>query len=394
MASKMSWRHYLADSVPVTVYWFSEERDWRTGRVRKALGDSVSRHPVEPSATEAETAEWSAAAAAYVDEVAAAARELGLAERRTSKWRGAPLTRRWAKAKFDEAVTSFVDRVGAATARYQPVREAIDARLVEQEATRLREAEQERKEQARAWRLAEGRFLAWSRRHAAADLEVVDGRTPRQLAAEDAAPAEWPPEVVAAVGDVDEWWAGLRESAVNRHARATAVRTVVEAVTATTAALERAGRPGIEVVEGEPSATLDGWWVEFSWPDLPGVQRLSRPPDIPVDHLWQGDWWYDLYLYDRLALTPTWRGDYVFATPTSTEIGNGVARRHSWLTWTVAEFADNLFPDRVTYRQRYHYDGKDVGIPMTDYADPAIFLPYVDAVTRHAVTVFRALAPD
>jgi hypothetical protein len=113
-----------------------------------------------------------------------------------------------------------------------------------------------------------------------------------------------------------------------------------------------------------------------------------------VDHLWQGDWWYDLYLYDRLVLTPTRRGDYLFATPTSSEIGNGATRRHSWPTWTVEGFADNLFPDRVTYRQRYHYDGKDVGIPMTDYADPAVFIPYVEAVARHAVAVLRALAPE
>lgn len=390
----MSWRHHLAHTVPVTVYWFPEEDDWRTGAVRKALGDGASGHPVDPQATEAETDGWSAAATAYVEEVAAAAAELDRVAARTARWRRTPLVSRWAAARLAEARTSFEDRVSAATARYQPVRKAVEDRLAEQEETRRREAEEERERRARAWRLAEGRFQAWQRRHAVADQVLPGGRTPRQLAADGGAPAEWPGEVVALVGDVDEWWAGLRESVVNRRAREAAVRTVVDAVDATTAALDKAGRPGIQRIEDQPPVHLDGWWVEFSWKGLPGVQRLSRPPDIPVDHLWQGDWWYDLYLYDRLVLTPGWRGDYRFATATSSEIANGMARRHSWLMWSVEEFADMLFPDIVTYRQRYHFEADDVEIPMTDYADPAVFVPYVEAVARRVVGVFRELARD
>ncbi len=393
MASKMSWRHHSTDSAPVTVYWFTDEPDWRTGHVRKALGDTVSRHPVNPPATADEITGWAAAATAYVDEVAAAKAELGRTDARTLRWRRTPLVRRWARARFDRATASFVDRVRAATALYQPVRDVIDGRLAEQEVARRRGSEEQRRRRARAWSVAEGRFQAWRRRQAVADRELPGGRTPRQLAADDVTPTAWPPEVVAAVGDVDTWWAGVRASVANTRARESAVRQVVEAITATTAALDDAGRPGIRWIQDEPRDAVEGWWVEFSWSGLPGVQRLKRPPDVPVDHLWRGDWHYDLHLPDRRVLTPGRRGGYEFASVTSTEIGNAT-RRCSWSTRGVREFADTLFPDRVSYHQPYGYDAEDVAIPMTDHADPADFVPYVEAVAQRAVAAFRALAPE
>jgi hypothetical protein len=393
MASKMSWRHHSARSAPVTVYWFSEEHDWRTGTVREVLGDSVSGHPVDPPATPDEVAGWSAAADAYVSEVVAAAIDLNRADARTSKWRRRPLVRRWARARFDAAAKSFADRVRTATARYEPVREAVDGRLAEQEATRRRMVEAERKRRARAWRAAHGRFLAWRRRYEVADRELPGGRTPRQLAAEGANPAGWPPEVAAAVGDVDSWWAGVRASAVNERARAAAVRRVVEAITTTAAALEHAGRPGIGLVRDEPGDPQLGWVVRFTWPDLPGVERLRRPPDIPTDHLWRGDWDYGPHLPDRKVLTPGWSGEYGFADVAGTELGNAATRRHTWWTQAPRVFADRLFPDRVVYRQRYRHVAEDVEIPMAHYADPADFVPYVEAVARRAVAILRALVP-
>jgi hypothetical protein len=386
MASKMSWHHHSARSAPVTVYWFSTEPDWRTGRVREALGDSASGHPVDPPATVDEIAEWSAAADAYVAEVVAAAVDLNRAGSRNSKWRGRPLVRRWADARFGVAVASFVDRVRTATARYQPVRDAVDGRIADQESARRHQAEAERKRRARAWRSAHGRFLAWRRTYEAADRELPGGLTPRQLAARGGSPAEWPPEVV----DVDRWWAGVRAAAVNERARATAVRQVVEAITATATALDEAGRPGIERIgDGPRDAPREGWVVRFSWPDLPGVERLGRPPDIPTGHLWRGDWHYDLDLPDRTVLTPGWRGGYGLADVTGTEPGT----RRTGTTRGPRDFADDLFPDRVVYRQRYRHVADDVEIPMAHHADPADFVPYVEAVARSAVATFRALAP-
>jgi hypothetical protein len=47
----------------------------------------------------------------------------------------------------------------------------------------------------------------------------------------------------------------------------------------------------------------------------------------------------------------------------------------------------------VVYRQLYRYQADDVEIPMAHYADPADFVPYVAAVAKRAVEIFRALAP-
>jgi hypothetical protein len=101
MASKMSWHHDFAKSAPVVVYWLPEERDWRTGAVRKALGDNATGKPVDLRASEAETAEWTAAAAAYVEEVAAAKLELAPVARRTRRWRRTAPTRGWAQTRLD-----------------------------------------------------------------------------------------------------------------------------------------------------------------------------------------------------------------------------------------------------------------------------------------------------
>src|SRR4029077_15021701 len=115
------------------------------------------------------------------------------------------------------------------------------------------------------------------RRQAVADRPLPGGLTPRLMAARGDNPTSWPPEVEAAVGDLATWWAGVCASVCNRQARAEAMRKVIEAITSTAAALEEAGRPGISAVEEKTDEVLYGWWVDFTWSDLPDVARLRTP---------------------------------------------------------------------------------------------------------------------
>ncbi|MFC4009902.1 hypothetical protein ACFOY2_21915 [Nonomuraea purpurea] len=59
---------------------------------------------------------------------------------------------------------------------------------------------------------------------------------------------------------------------------------MIHTITATAAALEAAGTPGISAADEAPREVLHGWWVDFVWSDLPAA-RLRTPPDMPVDHL-------------------------------------------------------------------------------------------------------------
>lgn len=391
----MSWRSYsFGEDDLVTVYWFPKEPDWCTSYVVRALGIAASHKHVDPPATPDEISEWTPAATAYVDEVAAAAAELRRVDLRTWQWRRRLVVRRWAQKKYDQAKVSYLDRVRAAASAYQPVRDVIEQRLAEQEAVRLEAARRAQEEQARRQQEAEARFQAWEQRQAVADRQLSGGLTPRQMAARGDNPTSWSPEVEAAVGDVGSWWAGVRASVRNDQARAEAVREVVEAITATAAALEEAGRPGISAVKKEPSEKLSGWWVDFTWSGLPDVVRLRTPPDMPVGHLWAGDWDYDLYLPHRKLFTPSRSGRYQFATVTSEDIANGMARRYKWWTRDVEEFAEDLFPAWITYRERDRVYNKQVRTPITNHADPAVYVPYVQAVAQRAAAVFHALVPD
>ncbi|MEU0009486.1 hypothetical protein ABZ079_36075 [Streptomyces sp. NPDC006314] len=57
------------------------------------------------------------------------------------------------------------------------------------------------------------------------------------------------------------------------------------AITATAAAPEQAGRPGISAVKDRPFEVRNGWWVHFTWSGLPDATWLRTPPDMPTGHL-------------------------------------------------------------------------------------------------------------
>lgn len=410
----LTWRRPAAghgdwDDDEAVLYWFAEKPsgDDATGALRAweshlSLGRSVRCRPISPPGTPAEISAWTSAANAYIDEVVAATYDLWSAKerlRRRSWWPA----RLWAMPRYRDAKAAALDRVDAATSAYQPVREAIDRQLADQTAADAEAARRAHQQEARRRRAAEARFQAWQRRQAVADRPMPGGLTPREMAARGDSPADWPPEVAATVGDIDTWWAGVRASVRNEQARAEAVRAVTEAVTAAATALEKAHRPGISAVIEAPRRILHGWWVDFRW-SRPGVARLRTPPDMPADHLWGGTWHYDLYLPDRLlfyvpgldrATDPekmTVRPDaYSFASVTTERIGGSDYTRPAWWTRNIAEFAESLFPSRISYRGYFPSPGFDT--PITEHADPAVFVPYVHAVAHRAVATIQALAP-
>lgn len=398
LALRMTWRSHLVGGDDVaTVYWFPT-LGRSTPDVERALGVSgLPRDSVGVVGTRDEIAGWIAAAASFVDEVVAAAAELHRVESRTSRWRGRPVVRRWAEATYDEAKACYLDRVRAASSRYQPVRDVVEEQIAERETARLAAAERAQQERERQTRKAEARFQAWERRSAVADRPLPGGFTPRQLAARGDNPTRWPQEVEARVGDLATWWAGVRMSARNEQARAEAVRTVIEAITATAAALEKARRPGLSAADEGPREVLYGWWVDFTWSHLPGVERLRTPPDIPVGHLRDGKWDYDLYLPRRMLFTRPHStavspGDYLFATVTNERVGNSDNTRPAWWKRDIAEFANDLFPVTITYRERYPRHTA-VRTRIADHADPAVFIPYIQAVARRTAVTFQALVP-
>jgi hypothetical protein len=125
---------------------------------------------------------------------------------------------------------------------------------------------------------------------------------------------------------------------------------------------------------------------------------------MPADHLWGGTWDYDLYLPDRLlfyvpgldrATDPekmTVRPDaYRFASVTTERIGSSNYIRPAWWTRNITEFAESLFPSRISYRG--YFPSPEFDTPITEHADPAVFVPYVRAVAQRAVATFQALAP-
>jgi hypothetical protein len=225
-------------------------------------------------------------------------------------------------------------------------------------------------------------------RQAVADRRLAGGLTPRELADRGEDPPAWPRAVRDAVGDVEAWWAGVVASARNERALTMGVQEVVSAITTMAAALEAAGRPGITAVRDKPHEVLHGWWIDFDWSDLPSTQTLRIPPEMPVAHLLAGDWDYDLYLPNRRLLTRSNSGKYQLATVTSENIANGLARRHRWWIRDIEEFAESLLPIWITYRERYGVYNKELRTRLPHHADPAAYIPYVQAVAEHAAAAF------
>ncbi|MFC4468927.1 hypothetical protein ACFPH6_31125 [Streptomyces xiangluensis] len=398
----MSWTSGdVGEDDLVTVYWFPDPYpSWRRP-VFPTNGGGLSTG-LDVTGTPDEIASWRAAATACVNEVAAAHAELRRVDLRTRRWRlrpmvrrWAPVVHRWAEEKYDEAKAPYLDRVRAAVSAYQPVLDAIDQRVSERAAAVVRARQEREQEEERRRHEAAAPFRAWERRQAVADRRLHGGLTPRQMAARGDNPESWPRSVQAAVGDLDAWWAGVRASVRNQQARAEAVRKVIGVITATAAALEEAGRPGIGAsigASGEPShETLYGWWVRFTWSDLPDVERLKTPPDIPLGHLpSEGMWDFDLYLPDRVFFQRWWDGKYSFATASTKRMGGSSDHRLPvWLEASIEEFTEGLFPAWISYWPEDSYHWGDVRTPIVDHADPAVYVPYVHSVAEHAVAAFR-----
>jgi hypothetical protein len=395
MALKISWlNHAIADAGLVTLYWFPEEADEAEGAVPGGLGSSrVSRTRLRVASTQQEVTAWNAAALAYLGELAPAIAELERVEERVRRWRRRLVSRRWAEATYGRATAAFLDRVEPAAAAYRPVREAVERRIAEQEAQRIEAGRRSYREQERRRAEARARFEEWEWRQAAADrpLPLPGGSTPRELAARGETPQAWPAELRETVGDIDAWWQRVRASVRNERAREEAVRKVAGVITATAAALEAAGRPGISAVKDRPSEVRHGWWVYFTWSGLPDATWLRTPPDMPMGHLYAGQWRDDSYQPSRILLM--WRpsGAYGLAHVTSERIASGLATRYSWWEWEIERFAQALVPDGLVYHTTHTFEAA-VRLRVTDHADPAVFVPYADAVARRATAAFRAVA--
>ncbi|MFF4105121.1 hypothetical protein [Streptomyces sp. NPDC001903] len=393
MALKISWLHRaIADADLLNVYWFHEE----DGQARRAapggLGSSyVRRTEVYVAHAPQEAAVWNAAALAYLSALRPAVKELERVEERVRPWRGRWVGRRWAEATYARAEAAFLERVEPAAAAYRLVREAVERRMAEGNAGRAeagRRADQEREQRRKK---ARARFEAWERRQAAADRPLPGAGTPRELAARGETPQDWPAELRETVGDIDTWWERVRGSVRNERAREEAVRQVVEVITETVAGLESAGRPGIGAVKDRPDQLRHGWWVDFTWSGLPEATWLGPPPDMPTGHLNAGRWEDDVYHPDRMLLTRSPFGAYGLAVVTSENIGNGLATLYKWQEWDIEEFAQALLPELLDYTMTHAFE-VSVSLPITDHADPAVFVPYAEEVARRATAAFRAVA--
>ncbi|MFD9360099.1 hypothetical protein [Streptomyces sp. NPDC060031] len=393
MALKISWlNHAIADAGLVTVYWFPEEAAEAEGAVPGLLGSSrVSRTRVQVASTPQEVTAWNAAALAYLGELAPVIGELERVEERVRRWRRRLVSRRWAEATYGRAKAAFLDRVEPAAAIYRPVREAVERRIAEQEAQRIEEGRRAYREQERRRAEARARFEEWEWRQAAADRPLPGGSTPRELAARGETPQAWPAELRETVGDTDAWWQRVRASVRNQRAREEAVQKVAGVITATAAALEAAGRPGISAVKDRPYEVRHGWWVLFTWSGLPDVTWLRTPPDMPMGHLYAGQWRDDSYHPDRILLMRRPSGAYGLAVVTSERIANGLATRYGWWEWEIERFAQALVPDGLVYHTTHTFE-LAVRLRITDHADPAVFVPYADAVARRATAAFRTVA--
>ncbi|MFJ8013836.1 hypothetical protein [Streptomyces sp. NPDC096339] len=395
MALQISYTGFpLGTDLDITVYWFPREPDRPADYVMDTLGAWHTSMPrrVEVSGTPEEIASWTAAAASLVRRIAAEQEELERAQRRIRRWDRMTTGRR-ARAKHDAAWTSFLERVRPAVEAYQPVRNAIEARLAEQQARARETARRAYLEKERQWKEIIARFREWERRQEVADRPLPGGLSPRQMAMNGDDPTSWPPEVEAAVGDTAVWWEGVRASARNRQASARAIRTVVEAVTGTVAALEEAGRPGISTIKAGPSQVLRGWWIHFDWSDLPPTTGLRKPPQIPPGCVEENRWHYQLFLPSDQILTVNGSGEFGFAEESRRVIPpGGYGYRYEWFKQSIERFAEGLMRTEIIAFRALGRDGR-LTFPMADHADPDAYVPYVEAVAERAAASFRSLIP-
>ncbi|MFJ7206046.1 hypothetical protein ACIQWR_21220 [Streptomyces sp. NPDC098789] len=384
----------LGEELDVTVYLFPREPDRPADDVTRALGSWRTWPPrqVDLGGTPEEVECWTAAAAALVRRIAEAERLLGRAERRIRRW-DSVVTRRRARARYDDSRADFLAQVRAAAAVYQPVRDVIEVRLAAQEAHARDVTRRAYQEKERRWREVVLRFRQWEARQTVADRPLAGGLTPREMAARGDGPANWPEDVRAAVGDPAAWWAGVRASVRNRQAEALALRRVLGAIAEAASALEAAGRPGIETIRGNPSEVLRGWWIHFDWSDLPDTGRLRTPPDVPPGSVDANRWLYRLHLPADQIFVAARSAAYGFATESRSKIPpGGYGYRYSWSTRDPERFAELLIHHEIVAFDAPGHS-RPVTFPMADHADPDAYVPYVEAVTERAAARFRALIP-
>ncbi|MET9324621.1 hypothetical protein ABZX75_31345 [Streptomyces sp. NPDC003038] len=393
MALQISYRGLrLGTDLEITVYWFPREPDRPADYVPRVLGAGRTSMPrdVDVSGTPEELASWTTAAALFVEQIAYAQEELRKAQRRIRRrW---AMTERRRRVKFDDADASFEERVRPAVALYQPVRDVIEARIAEQEAHAREASRRAFQEKERRGMEAAARFREWESRQEVADRPLSDGLSPRQMAARGDSPTNWPPEMQAAVGDLTAWWAGVRASVRNRQARAQAVRKVAEAITRTAAALEEAGRPGINTIKANPEEVLCGWWIRFNWSDLPDTTRLRTPPDVPPGYIDEKGWLYDLFLPSDEIFTVNKSGEFGFASELRWRRPGGYGYEYTWSKQSTEQFTESLIPTEII-AVRALAGNDHLTFPMTDHADPDAYVPYVEAVAERAAAHFHALIP-
>ncbi|WP_176710350.1 hypothetical protein [Streptomyces sp. Wb2n-11] len=396
MALQISYRGLrLGSDLDITLYWFPREPDRPADHVERLLGADRTSLPrdVDVSGTPEEIASWTAAAALFVERIADAQEEMREAQRRIRRWRWAVLNRQ-ERVQFDDAHTSFEERVRSAAAVYQPVRDVIEARLAEQEAHAGEASRRAFQEEERRMTEAVARFREWERRQEVADRPLPGGVSPREMAARGDNPTSWPAEVQAAVGDVAGWWGGVRASVRNRQARAQAVRKAAEAITGTAAALEDAGRPGIGTIKGNPDEVLCGWWIRFDWSGLPDTTRLRTPPALPPGCLPGARWLYDLFLPSDQIFTVNQSGEFGFATEhKSRRPPGGYGYTYKWSEESIEEFTESLIPSKIMAFRAPPLGNDPLTFAMTDHADPDAYVPYVEAIAECAAAHFHALMP-
>ncbi|MFD7033130.1 hypothetical protein ACFWAR_34410 [Streptomyces sp. NPDC059917] len=384
----------LGEELDVTVYLFPGGPDRPADDSARALGSWRTWPPreIDVDGTPEEVKAWTTAAALLVRRIAEAELLLGRAQRRIRRW-DSVVTRRRARAGYDASRADFLARVRAAAAVYRPVRDVIEARLAAREARARDVTRRAYQEKERRWQEVVARFRRWEARQAVADRPLAGGPTPRELAARGDAPARWPEEVREAVGDPAAWWAGVRASVRNRQAEALALRRVLGAIAEAAAALEAAGRPGIETIRGRPGEVLHGWWIHFDWSDLPDTGRLRTPPDVPPGSVDANRWLYLLHLPADAIFVASRSAAYAFATESRSKIPTGgYGYRYSWSTRDPERFAEQLVHHEIVAFDAPGHTGP-VAFPMADHADPDAYVPYVEAVAERAAARFRALIP-
>jgi hypothetical protein len=416
---RITWRSFMAGGGVTAdgrdvLFWFAEESGEGSRDVEELLwtwvhsaygsyAGWVDSSREDPPATTEEIGEWSRAARRYLDGLATAMADLGTARRRFRRWHWWP-ARLWAGGRYDRARAAWQRQVDAVTLAYRPVRKVIDRRLDEAAAVRAEVDRRERQAKARRWQETETRFqrwfLAWRCRQEMLDRVLAGGRTARELAAAGDMPGEWPAELEAAVGDVKLWWASVQAAVHNEQARAAAVGAIVDTITATAVALERAGRPGIN---GQYRAReqVYGWPLEFTWPGLPQPPRLRTPLGIPQEHPFAENWpWDDCLEPHTVAATFTaWTSGgiascetgYRISTLSSEEFAYG-GTRDVWRHSPIDAFTDDrLLPYSISHSWRSGGGYAMNQIRVCDHVDADEYVSYVQAVTRRVVDIFQDL---